>query len=570
MRSICFIKFLFLSVLYGAVSQIVKVRQGVISGKTEISAKGRHYMSFEGIPYSTPPIGKNRFMEVNDLQPWVGVWNATRTSSSCMQYEPFSNAVIGQEDCLYLNVYSPDLRETASLPVLFFIHGGAFMYGTGSIYGPQRLMDWDMVVVTVNYRLGPLGFLSTGDRVVPGNAGLKDQYHAMLWVKDNIKMFGGNPDNIILYGNSAGASSVHYHFVSPRHMKANIFSRGLFSSGSALSSWSYQQDPGDNSKVLASLVGCPTSNTKEMVHCLQKIPGDEIVTAQSYMLGWKGASLFTPFTPSMEPEGTENPLVASHPSHATAIGKFSKPILASVTSEEGLYPAAYFQSDSTFLPELNDNWENLASSLYQCSLPLEKRRQVTARIKEYYFNNQSIGQETYPQLVQSLGDRLFYSNIGKFLKMAASRSDLPIYAFRYSFRGEKSLSNMIGLNNNDYGVSHSDDLFRVFVLPHFELNRADDLAMIDLLINIIYSFATDGLNSTNGRLTKSIKLLKTVESNSRKKNEIDFEWLPVDKDSKELNLLEISAPNNLKMMSVKNFGNVSFWDSLELNEEQEF
>ncbi|VVC90837.1 unnamed protein product [Leptidea sinapis] len=307
MRSICSIKFLFLCVLYGAVSQIVIVRQGVISGKTEISAKGRHYMSFEGIPYSTPPIGKNRFMEVNDLQPWVGVWNATRTSSSCMQYEPFSNAVIG--------------------------------------------------------------FLSTGDRVVPGNAGLKDQYHAMLWVKDNIKMFG-----------------------------ANIFSRSLFSSGSALSSWSYQQDPD-------------------------------------------------------------------------------------------------FQSDSTFLPELNDNWENLASSLYQCSLPLEKRRQVTARIKEYYFNNQSIGQETYPQLVQSLGDRLFYSNIGKFLKMAASRSDLPIYAFRYSFRGEKSLSNMIGLNNNDYGVSHSDDLFRVFVLPHFELNRADDLAMIDLLINIIYSFATDGNHS---------------------------------------------------------------------------
>lgn len=95
------------------------------------------------------------------------------------------------------------------------------MYGEGAIYDPIHLMDWDMVVVTLNYRLGPLGFLSTGDEVAPGNMGLKDQSYALHWIKNNILMFGGNPDSITLTGCSAGGASVHYHYLSP-------LSRGTF------------------------------------------------------------------------------------------------------------------------------------------------------------------------------------------------------------------------------------------------------------------------------------------------------------------------------------------------------
>src|SRR5699024_71807 len=118
----------------------------------------------------------------------------------------------GDEDCLHINVYVPrtTLTHQDSLDVIVHIHGGAYMYGAGHFYSqPTLLMDREVVLVTFNYRLGILGFLSTEDIVVPGNNGLKDQAVALQWVKNNIASFGGNPNSITLTGLSAGGSSVH-------------------------------------------------------------------------------------------------------------------------------------------------------------------------------------------------------------------------------------------------------------------------------------------------------------------------------------------------------------------------
>lgn len=107
--------------------------------------------------------------------------------------------------------------------VVVFIHGGAFISGQGSIYGPQYLLDNNnFVYVTINYRLGVLGFASTGDHVIPGNNGLKDQVSALKWIQRNIEVFGGDPNSVTITGMSAGASSVHYHLISPMsHGKNN-------------------------------------------------------------------------------------------------------------------------------------------------------------------------------------------------------------------------------------------------------------------------------------------------------------------------------------------------------------
>lgn len=136
-----------------------------------------------------------------------------------MQIDYGSNTFFGKEDCLYLNVYRPIGPPDSVLPVMVFIHGGSFTVGSTdpAQYGPDYLMDTEeVIVVTVAYRLGIFGFLSSGDRNCQGNFGLKDQNVAMQWIQRNIEEFGGNPSKITLFGQSAGAASVQYQMISPR------------------------------------------------------------------------------------------------------------------------------------------------------------------------------------------------------------------------------------------------------------------------------------------------------------------------------------------------------------------
>nr|CAI5849266.1 unnamed protein product [Callosobruchus analis] len=143
----------------------------------------------------------------------------------CPQDPVLNNTVnIGTEDCLILNVYTPAVSKASGKkqPVLLWIHGGGFLAGSNYFvwglalgrYDPRYLVDEEIVIVTVNYRLGPLGFLTTMDDVIPANLGLKDQRLAIYWVKDNIEVFGGDPNNIVLAGESAGAVSIGYHLIA--------------------------------------------------------------------------------------------------------------------------------------------------------------------------------------------------------------------------------------------------------------------------------------------------------------------------------------------------------------------
>uniref|UniRef100_T1HUH8 Carboxylic ester hydrolase n=1 Tax=Rhodnius prolixus TaxID=13249 RepID=T1HUH8_RHOPR len=133
-----------------------------------------------------------------------------------------NSAVVGSEDCLYLSVYTHSLKPETLNPVLVYIHGGVFEFGGGEFEGrPGNFMDHDVVVVTMNYRLGPLGFLSMEDEILPGNLGLKDQTMALRWVQRNIKNFGGDPKKVTIMGESAGGASIYLHMISP-------MSKGLF------------------------------------------------------------------------------------------------------------------------------------------------------------------------------------------------------------------------------------------------------------------------------------------------------------------------------------------------------
>ncbi|XP_053609853.2 carboxylic ester hydrolase [Plodia interpunctella] len=530
--------------VYSALGQgsepVVRVSQGILRGAWKVSTNGRTYASFQGVPYARPPVGKHRFREPQQVKPWLGTWDATRALSPCLQYDPFLGKITGSENCLFINVYSPRLNPGANLPVLVFIHGGAFMYGGSDLYKPDKLMDRDMVVVTFNYRLGPLGFLSTGDEFAPGNAGLKDQSFALRWIQNNIMMFGGNPDSVTLTGCSAGGASVHYHYLSA--MSKGTFARGIAFSGSAFASWTHAVKPAQKAKALAAIVGCPTTASREMVDCLKYRPGEVIVNAQIEMLEWK-VHMFTPFTPTAEPTTARDPFLTQYPYHAAQTGSMHRvPLITSVTSEEGLYPAAAYQTDPSLLPELEARWDQLASNIfeYNDTLPLNLRPDVARKIKQHYLGGQAVSQSTFGRLVQALGDRLFVADVGRLAQLHALRSGQPVHVYRYSHRGSASLSVLMALNDNNYGVSHADDIMQVFNFEGLDLNSAEDQKIRNVLLDMVYNYASTGVP----------KLPNAPE------------WTPVRPGAPELDYMEISSPTTFEMKASSDFGQKSFWDSL--------
>uniref|UniRef100_A0A8D0HAI8 Carboxylic ester hydrolase n=1 Tax=Sphenodon punctatus TaxID=8508 RepID=A0A8D0HAI8_SPHPU len=184
----------------------------------------------------------------------------------------------GSLDCLYLNIWIPQGKRQVStnLPVMIWIYGGAFLLGGGQganvlnnyLYDGEKIATrGNVIVVTFTYRVGPLGFLSTGDASAPGNYGLRDQHMAIAWVKRNIVFFGGDPENITIFGESAGAVSVSLQMLSPYNK--GLFKRAISQSGVSLCPWAIQENPLFWATKVAEKVGCPTDNTTALANCLR-------------------------------------------------------------------------------------------------------------------------------------------------------------------------------------------------------------------------------------------------------------------------------------------------------------
>ncbi|XP_058890508.1 neuroligin-1 isoform X3 [Acipenser ruthenus] len=286
-------------------------------------------IQFLGVPYAAPPTGERRFQPPEPPSSWSEIRNATQFPPVCPQtvvegrlpevmlpvwftnsLDIVSTYVQDQsEDCLFLNMYVPtedgpltkkqnddlgdndgaedeDIREGGSpKPVMVFIHGGSYMEGTGNMFDGSILASYgNVIVITVNYRLGVLGFLSTGDQAAKGNYGLLDQIQALRWISENIAFFGGDPLRITVFGSGAGASCVNLLTLS-HYSEGNrwsnstkgLFQRAIAQSGSALSSWAVSFQPAKYARMLATKVGCNLMDTVDLVECLQKKPYKELV-----------------------------------------------------------------------------------------------------------------------------------------------------------------------------------------------------------------------------------------------------------------------------------------------------
>jgi para-nitrobenzyl esterase len=204
----------------------VTVAQGTVRGTV-----GAAHRQFMNIPFAAPPTGDRRFRPPQAPASWSGVRDATREGNICPQAFPLGTV---SEDCLILNVYTPPAAASRNLPVMVWIHGGGYQFGSGAGYNPTPMVtQGNVIVVTVNYRMGPFGFLAlpelASESGTAGNWGILDQQAALRWVRANIGAFGGNPGNVTIFGESAGGHGVCMNVISPR--AAGLFHKAISESG---------------------------------------------------------------------------------------------------------------------------------------------------------------------------------------------------------------------------------------------------------------------------------------------------------------------------------------------------
>lgn len=542
-----------------AAEPLVQLEKGAVRGTVLRSEAGRDILAFMGVPYARPPVGKHRFKEPKPTKPWQGLWDATRLPPFCVQYDRYPVAkVLGEEDCLYLNVYTPKLAGPGAplLDVLVFIHGGGFMYGGSADWGPEKLLDRDVVLVTINYRLGVMGFLSTEDDVVPGNNGLKDQSLALRWVQGNIAAFGGNPNSVTLFGLSAGGASVHYHYLSP--LSAGTFHRGWSMSGSAFCPWTQQEAALQKARRLAALVGCPAdeaaATTRDLVECLRYRPARAVVAA---VPGLQDADElpFSPFAPVVEPAGTAAAFLDAAPLDVIQAGAaHDLPWLTGITTEEGLYNAAEFlgEAHAAKLEALDRHWLQRAPLLldYNHTGPADgaQRDALSAAIREHYVGKQAFSAAT-EGFIAMVGDRIFNAGVEQAAREMAKANSQAVFLYQYGYRGEASLSALLAKGDNtNWGVSHGDDTGYLLKWDLMPTGRtATERQLGQQLISFLTTFAKTGVPAG----------LPGAPG-----------FVAVDPAAAALPIIRIDKDARLSFATIPEFGRTAFWLSLPIRENQ--
>jgi para-nitrobenzyl esterase len=299
---------------------------------------GAGLRAFLGVPYAAPPLAGLRWRSPQPVAPWTGVRDATRIGSDCTQaigrdavLGGGGGIVVGGEDCLYLNIYAPADAGEAARPVMVYLPGGAFTIGSGANYDPSRLAtEHDRVVVTVNYRLGALGWLAHPDFAsdgegLGGNWGLLDQQAALRWVQGNIAAFGGDPRDVTLFAESAGAWTACHLMASPA--SEGLWSRVILQSGSCVEPtalWS-ADEVAQGGDAFAASVGCDTADVRA---CLRRTPAARLARAASRRQGLNGPGSWGPvYGDAAVPEA---------PPAAFLHGRFVRtPVIIGSTADEG-------------------------------------------------------------------------------------------------------------------------------------------------------------------------------------------------------------------------------------------
>lgn len=407
---------------------VIQTRLGSVRGRQRDGL-----MTFQGIRYGRAPVGDRRFKRAEPEGGWAGVYDATRFGASSFQQGIVSQAEVMHEDCLFLNVATP-AADGQRRPVLFWIHGGGFRAGSGdSCDGGMLVRQGDVVIVSINYRLGLMGFLKLegfGEEFsASAAAGITDQILALEWVRDNIEDYGGDPDNVTIFGESAGAGAVNAIMTVPE-------ADGLYHKAIAHSGGAPAVPPPDNTATLLAALDVPRSR---LIERLQSLMPAELLALQEK----------TEFRAA----GIDGVVVTrTTPEAIAASGTGGVPYIAGTNRDEGtlfsavLPPEAFIAMTQGSLPEV---------------LPGKDPTAYLEGLRREYRDRKSVGE----QLVNDFVRRPSVLNTRAATEAGAGgwlyRFDLPCNAERAEFGGRE-------LNVEDLGATHACEIpftFNTYAMP---------------------------------------------------------------------------------------------------------
>ncbi|XP_053148718.1 cholinesterase-like [Hemicordylus capensis] len=409
---------------------VVVTSSGPVKGKRLLVDSGT-VTAYLGIPYAEPPLGKLRFQKPHPHQPWSQVLEANNYGNSCPQFIflGFPDAAIWaantplSEDCLFLNIWVPHPQPSTPAPVMVWIHGGGFITGTASldVYNGASLAATEkVIVVSLNYRLGVLGFLSLPPDA-PGNMGLLDQQLALRWVKENAAAFGGDPSRVTMFGHSAGAASVGLHLLSPGSQP--LFAQAVLQSGTPGAVWAWMSPEVAKQRALAlsQLLGCPQGNDSVVVSCLQQV---EAAKFAPYELSKMASELLLdlPFSPT-----TDGEFLPDEPQKLLGSGHIqAKSILIGATANEGTTFVRYS------FPEAVDGlltWEQLLKAV---KMTVRRATEPVIQAVALKYSEEDRGIARYRWAMSQLcSDYFFVCPVAEIAAKVAEAGN-PVYAYLFT------------------------------------------------------------------------------------------------------------------------------------------
>uniref|UniRef100_A0A8C2N418 Carboxylic ester hydrolase n=1 Tax=Cricetulus griseus TaxID=10029 RepID=A0A8C2N418_CRIGR len=409
--------------------------------------------TFLGIPFAKPPVGPLRFAPPESPEPWSGVRDGTSYPAMCLQNDGMMNSealkmmkfimppIAISEDCLYLNIYTPThAHEGSNLPVMVWIHGGALVVGLASMYdGSMLAAIEDVVVVTIQYRLGVLGFFSTGDEHARGNWGYLDQVAALRWVQQNIAHFGGNPDRVTIFGESAGGTSVSSHVVSP--MSQGLFHGAIMESGVAVLPDLISSSSEMVYTIVANLSDCGAVNTETLVSCLRGKSEAEILDINKVF--------------KIIPAVVDGEFLPKHPLELLASADFHPvPSIIGVNNDEYGWLLPMIMGSAQKIKEITK--ETLPAIMKSTAAQMNLPPECSDLLMEEYMGDTEDPQTLQIQFTEMMGDFMF---VIPALKVAHfQRSHAPVFFYEFQHRP----SFLKDIKPPHVKADHGDDFFFIF------------------------------------------------------------------------------------------------------------
>ncbi|XP_047108500.1 esterase E4-like isoform X1 [Schistocerca piceifrons] len=486
----------------GVETVTVKVAQGILKGKVVEAKYGGKYCSFQGIRYAKPPVGTLRFQPPQPPESWTGTRDALEEGAVAPHANWVGKKYKGEEDCLFLNVYTSKItsQNEPLKAVMVWFHGGAFGFGSGNtdLYGPDYLVAADVIVVTLNYRLGALGFLSLEDATIPGNNGLKDQVAALRWIQQNMINFGGDPDNVTIFGQSAGGASVQYHLISP--MSKGLFHKAIAQSGSVFNPWASRKALKERSFTLGAVLGCNTNDPKVLIDFLRTCTPKQIVegTAEIVTLDDKRRGKNTPFLPIPENDSgsLQEVFLPDNPQNIVKSGKFCDvPYLTGITSHEGIMELKNILKKPQLLKEIDNDFERLVPEDMELGEKSERLKKASDMIRQFYFDGKPFTKDNIMDYVNLQTDIMFACGMYQTAKYHVKYSRSPLYCYNFGFDGALGVFKSCFGASHLPGACHVDDIGYLFHMSAVDITVEHDsieMSTIRRMVKLWTNFAKTG------------------------------------------------------------------------------